>query len=192
MTSLNKLTNTLNYQIKPTFVCVILMVICSFMSIDLLALNEYVYSGQVWRILSAHFSHFSTTHLVANIIMLIIIHQLFLKTARIKALWLTIFIAIAIVSVGIISFDLNNSRYAGFSSINYALLSYALFRIVLLTKQQIVGSLGLMAIITINIIQHSNAELFDVYAGFTPSAFGHSLGIVSGLLIALLEKYRCV
>lgn len=80
-----------------------------------------VFTGEVWRLFTAHFVHLGWTHLLMNLIALGLIWGLVWRTLRISA-WLAIhFVSMLSVSVGLMIFTPTLEWYVGLSGMLHGL-----------------------------------------------------------------------
>lgn len=119
--------------------------------------REAVFSGEYWRLLSAHFTHLGWSHLFLNMVVFIPFWFLFKGVFKFQH-WLIIIVVCSIgISICFAFFDLILERYVGFSGVLHGLFMAVALKNILQYKRSspatipweaIVIFLGIIAKIT--------------------------------------------
>ena len=80
---------------------------------------------ELWRFLTASFSHTNFNHLVMNLIGLLVTVLLFLETYQKYSIWPLIIFNSVFVGIGIFYFDPEIQSYVGLSAVLHGLFSFA-------------------------------------------------------------------
>jgi rhomboid family GlyGly-CTERM serine protease len=142
--------------------------------------------GELWRILTAHTVHYSASHLVNN--MLILMPAAILTEARSrKDLMLVLGFSAVAIGLAVMSFEPGISRYAGVSGVALALLTY-----IALGGMSVKGRWRTvcMLILAVIVVKLAAESLFGWHwidwqreAGFVPVTIAHLTGAASGFLV---------
>ncbi len=145
--------------------------------------------GQLWRLWSGHWVHFSTSHLFWNVLVFLpVIYQL--EKLRPGLAVKTTVLAAPLISLGLLAFAPAMHTYGGLSALNFA-LGTALALVI----AQHAPRLRLAALATLALLVAKTAYEFcadaTVFVSFAhtavrPSALSHALGLLSGAALALL------
>ncbi len=146
-----------------------------------------VRNGEWWRMLSGHLTHLSWTHLLSNIVGLVILQQLFYQRFS-SWRWIidTVFIALA-TGFALIFFSKELQWYAGLSAVIIGLFyCYAI--------QQLNENKWLFLILIACLTLYIAAQ--QVYGEISSSFFGefpvasraHLFGAIAGIVLAITSK----
>jgi rhomboid family GlyGly-CTERM serine protease len=82
-----------------------------------------IYDGEIWRFFTGHFTHHSKSHLLFNLVALLISGSVIERFKRIDLCWIVIFSSL-FISLYLFIFKTDMIFYAGLSGITYGLIFY--------------------------------------------------------------------
>ena len=145
-----------------------------------------------WRIISGHLVHGSWSHLLVNLINIILLRLVFHEWLPSKK-WLGFIIFSAVfISLGLwLGSEL--THYVGFSGVFHGLLLYLLLQSQQLTSQKSMRLLLIAAaVLLIGKVIYEQvfgaSEQLANFIGMTVAIDAHLLGVISGLLFWLMDK----
>lgn len=140
--------------------------------------------GEVWRLVTGHFSHWSPTHLAWDLIAFLILGAI---CERRRSLLLgAIFTTAITVSLYLLAFCPEVATYRGLSAIDSALWVWAAF---IIGERRVALALTLLSLFVVKVIAESACGSIFV-GGFTVLPMVHLLGGVIGLCTAMSERHR--
>lgn len=151
--------------------------------------------GELWRLFTAHLTHYSASHLINN--MLVLVFAAWLVEERYRADLLRV-LALSAVAIGfaVFVFRPEITRYAGVSGISLALLTYAALRGLTENRRwRIVCSVVLVMIclkLTAESLFGWQPIDWKQQAGFVTITLSHAIGVGIGLLIWLTHIFKPV
>lgn len=161
---------------------------------ELLLLDRDVLaSGQIWRLWSGHWMHFSTSHLVWNLVVLLAAGT-WLERLRPGLLLRQVVVAAPLISVTIMIFEPALRRYGGLSGLATGvtvLLSLHHLRLATPARPIWIGVLALVATKSIHDALSPGSLLIDfAHAAIQPSTTAHLAG--AGVAVLLDAGTRTV
>jgi rhomboid family GlyGly-CTERM serine protease len=157
----------------------------SLLQYDLTAIKQ----GEIWRLLTGHFTHWNFEHLFYDVLMFAVFGTYCYKENR-KVFFIIIISVPLITSTAIMLFDPEMLCYRGLSGIDTGLFAYTAVTILKKAKQNHENLiLSVSVIMLVLLIGKSIFELctgttvFVSNEGFTPAPVAHLTGIVTVLLI---------
>ncbi len=144
--------------------------------------------GELWRLLSAHISHYSGAHLFSNVLVLVpaaLLVEMRYPNDLAKIL------ALSSVAIGVMLFffEAGIDRYAGASGVSLALLTYAALRGMNENRRWRIICAGLLAIIATKLVVEClfgwRLTDWEQQAGFVTVPLSHATGAAVGLAIWL-------
>jgi rhomboid family GlyGly-CTERM serine protease len=169
--------------------CIVIMLLPEHVR-ELLYLHiERVKEGEYWRVISAHFTHYSWIHCLSNIVGLFLLIGIFSHSQqRMRWLLATTVICIAISS-GLILFSTQLDWYLGFSGVLTGLFAYAAIKS--LNKNTLISTIILITLSTYVVIQLFEGELISstILINLKASSYAHAYGFIAGVLFAITDLF---
>lgn len=148
--------------------------------------REDLAAGQIWRLVSAHFTHTNWAHWAMNMLALAIIVFFFQCSAR--ALWLLSLILSVWIGVGLWFTDLQG--YVGFSGILHGLFVYFSLQEWVLGRK---SSLWLALAVSIKVVWETifgASDSTQMLINAPVAIVAHQLGFLGGVLAVLPELFK--
>ena len=151
--------------------------------------------GELWRLFTAHLTHYSASHLINNLLVLVFAAWLVEERYRADLLRLVALSAVAI-GIAVFVFRPEITRYAGASGISLALLTYVALRGLSENRRwRIVCSVVLVMIclkLTAESVFGWQSIDWKQQAGFVTITLSHAIGVGIGLLVWLSHTVKHV
>lgn len=150
--------------------------------------KELIKKGEIWRFFTGHMTHMNTSHLLLNIFGLLIIWELYNNYLNLQT-----FISLLITCMIIIScfglYYLNDSKYYnGMSGVLTGVLTYCILMDI--DNKNKLGYI-LLFLFGIKIIMECQCgSIFKKILSIEVVTQSHLVGILSGILYFLFEKYK--
>lgn len=150
--------------------------------------REAIAQGQWWRLISGHFVHNTTTHMLMNLAGLLFCFAYFFQQWSMPRLFGWLGLSITVVSTGLM-IDGELNRYLGLSGILYGLLTAGL----LLSWRQHpwLHSLLLAGLILRTVLEQLpgyDVHYLNTVIGLPVAVNAHAYGVASGLLFSLVAR----
>ena len=147
-----------------------------------------VWKGELWRLVTAHFVHLTTYHLIANTIGLLLIWQVFREHFNAATLTLVIASLAVLISLQLSTPWTNTSYFFGFSGVLHGLLAYSLLTTIRQNKPYCVVLVGLFAKVS-----YEQTTYFDPTTQLSlidaPVAVDvHLAGVIAAVLLQVIAK----
>lgn len=152
-----------------------------------------VAAGELWLLVTGHFTHWGTDHLVWDLVAFLALGAFCAARSRRRFLACCGVSALAI-SVGFLAFENELATYRGLSGIDSALFGLAMVELLRVGRRSergslvALGALGLMAFAAKSAFELATGHTAFVdsdSAGFIPVASAHLLGLASGIAVGL-------
>jgi len=145
-----------------------------------------VADGQIWRLITAHFIHSDTNHLLWNLLGLFILGGLFER--RLNKLFPTA-ILLGVISVGIyLLYASGLDFYCGMSGILNTLLAAGLLQLILQNEHRLLAVLTLLAAIAKITVELTIGNALFTSTVWQAVPLAHMFGFVGGLCIYIFLK----
>jgi rhomboid family GlyGly-CTERM serine protease len=161
---------------------------------DLLVLNrDAVADGELWRLWSGHWVHFSTSHLAWNLLVLLLAGS-WLEHIQPGRLWRHVVVAAPFISLSVLVFEPGLRVYGGLSGLStgvVVLLALHHLRAPGASRLLWTAVLALVAVKSVHDLAHADA-LFARYdlPGVRTAATAHAAGALSAVLHYSLALWR--
>ncbi len=154
-----------------------------------------VVGGELWRLLTAHIVHYSISHLVSNL--LVLIFAAWLVEVRYQSdFWRVVVLSAVAIGIAVFVFEPGIARYAGASGVSLALLTYAALRGLGESARWRMVCILVLGIVLLKLMAEIlfGWELVDwsQQAGFVTVTLSHVIGVGIGLLVWLVHAQRSV
>ncbi len=164
--------------------------ICTYYQELFIYQRQLLEQGQLWRLFSGHFVHLNDKHLILNLIAWIIIFFLGLNYLLLLRWVVLLFILTLSISAGLYYFVPEILYYGGLSGVLHGYFAYILVEWI--KNKQRLAWIILLLLIAKTLIENfsdigsSTAEYLDLRVVTEV----HLIGVVIGILFALLTSYR--
>lgn len=154
--------------------------------------------GQLWRLVTAHFTHFGANHLVWDVAALLILGTM-AERDNSRHLAVTLAVAALAIGVGVWAWQPQFASYRGLSGLDSALFGLVCGRLVAdgwRSRHDFSVAVGALALtgfaLKCGAELASGATVFaaDADAGYAPVPLAHVIGLVVGLASAALSQPR--
>lgn len=144
--------------------------------------------GELWRLVSAHFVHLSTEHLILNILGLCILSFLLCRYIRCSTLLYVIALLALLISLTLYIASPHVIRYAGLSGVLYALAGWSVFLMVKGGEKRVGVILGIL--ISGKLLYEQLYGSVATYYSFKVITDAHLYGYLWGLAIGVVNNYN--
>lgn len=148
--------------------------------------RNLISDGEVWRLASAHLVHYSRSHLLNNLVVLIPVAWVVETRSRAELLWV-VCVSMFAISATVWFLEPGIERYAGASGVSLALLTFAGLRGLETVGYWRSVSAFVLAVIAAKLLAETlfGWQLVDweQTEGFVPVASSHAAGAFSALLV---------
>lgn len=152
-------------------------------------------TGELWRGLTAHFVHFNSSHLVWDLLMLIVLGALTEQLSR-RGLALTLAASALTISASVWIIQPSLATYRGLSGVDCALFGYVLASFLQRARQRGDRPLELVTIasglfvLAKTVFEFATGQtLFaDTHDVFVPVPLAHLVGLLSGVTSQLFTR----
>ena len=144
-------------------------------------------SGQYWRLVTAHFTHYTLQHLLLNLAGCLLIFWGFQRIVRLFSYCVAILVGIVCIDLHLWYYDI--AEYAGMSGILNSMLTIALTELLFQQSKRLKFlALTCMAVLTIKLgLEYTEISFVD-HEGFQVYHPAHLVGALSGILGWLLHS----
>lgn len=145
--------------------------------------RESILNGEWWRLISGHWVHFSTTHLLANLAVVLPCIWI-LANSRWWTLLLFIVFGALLISIGLLIFEPELARYGGLSGIAIALLARVGCLWLGTPSMRLFGGLILVILIAkVFLLDILGGGIITMEPGIKNVQLSHALGLLFGGLV---------
>ncbi|MBN2039337.1 MAG: rhombosortase [Spirochaetes bacterium] len=147
-------------------------------------------SGEVWRIFTGHFVHWSWNHVFWDV-MTFFVTGIIVYKSRALSFWLLIFVTCIAVSAGLLFLHPDLKAYRGISGIDLAFFSYAALFLIrcFYRKDRILSITGMIAfaamIVKIIYETATGSAVFVNTSGYRLIPLSHAIGAAAGFAVWL-------
>ena len=152
-----------------------------------------VASGELWRILTAHFVHYTDSHLINNLIVLLPAMVLAEIGSR-KDMVRVLVVSAAAIGVAVFALEPDVTRYAGASGVSLALVTYIALRGMAGNVRWRVVCGALLVLVGFKLAAENlfgwRWVNWEHESGIFTVTLAHSVGVVSGLLVWFVQTVK--
>ena len=151
--------------------------------------REQIIEGQIWRILTGHFTHCSTSHLFWDVMVFIVLGSICEKINR-KNYFVCLIFSSVFISLGVLVFLPDMKFYRGLSGIDSAIFVFLMVEI--LKRKYKEKSMVWIIVIVLGLVCFISKLLFENISGTTifvnstdtmiPVPLAHLIGGISGII----------
>lgn len=145
-------------------------------------------SGEWWRLISGHFIHLSTEHLLTNSVGFFLLVYLSLRYARGKEIAILFIMSTVLISISLYVFSPDVARYGGLSGILHAIIGWIGVRMIVAGEQG--GGIFVLLLISFKLLYESFYGSLFQYETFSVIMEAHLYGFAWGVALSLLKSYH--
>ncbi len=156
--------------------------------------RELVISGQIWRLFTGHFVHFTLSHLILNLASIIIIFFLFMKVnIRAKDIINLYLFSGTIISMVLLFFAPDMAFYGGLSSLIISYASYFCLHSIQTKSLPLWLSSGFLFLLTGKLVLElhgASSIVFGSQDNIKVATIAHIAGVIAAIIYWVLTRIK--
>lgn len=147
-----------------------------------------IVSGEWWRLISGHFIHLSTEHLLINSVGFFLLVYLSFRYANGKEIATWLIVSALLISISLYAFSPDVVEYGGLSGILHAMIGWIGVRMIAAGEKG--GGIFLLSLMSFKLVYEIFYGSLFHYETFSVIIEAHQYGFGWGVALSLLKSYH--